>query len=114
MNEHTPGPWIVGQPQWNRRGAPYKVPITAGSNGVVCVAFASDEPRDAEGKRIYGVAPEAPDNDAYLIAAAPDLLDACKAALHDLTVPQHLQDYITTIPALKAAIRKAENKKTAL
>lgn len=64
--KHTPGPWCHGKPSW--------VCLAEGATPVIYVYRGMDESRVA----IYG---DNMEEDACLIAAAPDLLEACKAAV---------------------------------
>ena len=89
---HTAGPWKTIRPG---HGAP-------GSRKFSCVQIGADE--------AYTTLEMLPD-DARLIAAAPELLDACKATLHRLNNP--LLD--TTLfddvkEQIVAAIAKAEGR----
>jgi hypothetical protein len=95
MTSHTPGPWI-----W--RGKSSSLHQEGDNNpspyGPRVLTLASDEYTDAE----------ISDADATLIAASPDLLAACKAAVACL-------DHATVSMAdademLHAAIKKAEGE----
>jgi len=66
----TPGPW-----EW-RMHETYNLPALYGANGEVVMGFGDDEP-------YYPTAGKPPNHhDQALIAAAPDLYEACEAALH--------------------------------
>jgi len=84
MANHTPGPWQVREliPDWTiiRRIETFEIDTP---NYAVC----ADVPGGGPIRRVA---------DAYLIAAAPDLLAACELAV------QHLD-----LPELRAAIAKA-------
>ena len=67
MSAHTPGPWRI---------------VDAGMRGVEC--------RDEKGRVIFDTAPIAHGN-ARLIAAAPELLAACREAENALA------DYVPTL-----------------
>lgn len=82
---HTPGPW---------RWAEYYNGLS-GPNGEEVLAFA-----DHEGMYLVNE-----DGDGPLIAAAPDLLVACKIALEHGDLFNHDAEFIS------AAIAKAEGKK---
>lgn len=84
MSEHTSGPWASGH--------------LAAPEGVTQVEVY----REDTGKRIAYVFDS--DADARLIAAAPDLLSACKAA----RVLLNDTDYEHEIEVLRVAIAKAE------
>lgn len=84
---HTPAPWAIG------------------SNG------ASVKVTDADGKAVCMLTPRKGMWNGDLIAAAPDLLDACRCALADLEgvvddLPGDHPAYLT-IKELRAAIQKA-------
>jgi len=65
MSKHTPGPWKVAKPRKSYRDGNMMYGIV----GPECVSDYED----------WGFT----EANARLIAAAPDLLDACKAALSD-------------------------------
>ena len=86
MSGHTPGPWIISQPTgYNDSGAIEQI----GTGFVI----ASD---------IFGKSKEETEANARLMAAAPDLLAACKVALYNLASPESLRHI------LEDAINKAE------
>lgn len=83
MAKHTPGPW------------------THSEDGVIV---------DAAGKQLASVFPRDRAANARLIAAAPDLLEACRAALYgvvDRGGPDGLSQ-TEVVDYLTAAIAKAE------
>lgn len=84
MSKHTPGPWFIER-RTNDGGTTHHS-ITA-SEGI---GWAND--------RYMSVSGCIDEHDAHLIAAAPELLEACKAALSD---DQHY------IEKCRAAIAKA-------
>lgn len=98
---HTPGEWYVQEPQ-----------DEAFDEGWFVMA-----PKPFPGSRYLTNEPVAEccgdgnrqEADAHLIAAAPDLLAACKAALADETQSRNNGGYITdgTVAQLRAAIAKA-------
>ena len=94
MSKHTPGPWIIYDT--GNRAETYGVEST---NGTAVVWYGSNE---KEGIRKLA--------DAQLIAASPDLLAACQAAIEEL---EHVRDNADgvdledTISALQDAICKA-------
>lgn len=85
MSKHTPGPWHID-------------PIKAHANGNRRIMAEQCTP--------VAVVPEHLAADARLIAAAPDLLTALKQAVK-LNGFREFNDHI---PAMKAAIAKAEEK----
>ena len=95
----TPGPWRVGL---NQNG--FNLPlaqrettdciIAADGSHVVCAGHDYDE---------FGLIPSR--DDARLIAAAPDLLEACRRALRDATEWDGDMSEV-----LEAAIAKAEGR----
>lgn len=92
---HTPGPWVVGGASGNEGEARE---IVAASRTIAWSASTWDED---EGD----VVTEEDDANAHLIAAAPELLEALKAGLHQLENSTGQHD----LPALfRAAITKAE------
>lgn len=91
--EHTKGPWEVGN--WG------------GDNGYVV---------RGDGEQIVCEANRALDEsktNARLISAAPELLEACKMALEDLTGPvtsQGIKIRFETLDKLREALAKAEGR----
>ncbi len=98
MNKHTPGPWVVGEPN--------KGPVA----GTVPVHTADYMESYRAGQlvcSVYGTAAFS-DANARLIAAAPDLLDALQKLVGylDGTVGDyHLENY--ALPAARSAVAKA-------
>ena len=94
MAEHTPGPWSLAV-------SADRTPLVVApgrSTGVAIIPFQRDEVcRQA---RI-----EETGANARLIAAAPDLLDAARAALDDLISDGHA--HYRVAETLRAAIEKA-------
>ena len=93
--KHTPGPWEVGRsyPK-SGRGGGYHVEVKSDDGKIAMVG----------GSRKLDEPPESlVDNNARLIAAAPDLLEMCKQALNPQDHPNFWID-------LKAAIAKAEGQ----
>jgi hypothetical protein len=90
MNKHTPGPW---EPVLQMDAYP-GIPISIrSSHGNVLVAATQHE------------------GDAFLIAAAPELLDALRLARQELAgLPRSLGYYFTHIPKIDAAIAKASGE----
>lgn len=92
MSKYTPGPWRVGGKE--------KRVIFAANGDVVARTAAYGEQSET---------PEAESGNAALIAAAPDLLGACKSALRALkdNLEPGCMD-ADAIAGLEAAIAKAE------
>jgi hypothetical protein len=93
MSKHTPGPWFV--PKENAGSAATSVWARGGDVRVAdcnsgCIAL--------PGRQC----------DARLIAAAPELLEACKDALRDLIADGH--EHYRVAGTLIAAIAKAEQQ----
>ncbi len=102
---HTPGPWIFCTPNYNaqcRRGEEHLV-MTADGKKAICHVFIR--------KLVRGEMHQMPviDN-GNLIAAAPDLLEACKAALDDYNGSDSAYSQLQVIAMLRAAIAKAEGR----
>lgn len=105
---HTPGPWHVRNagPHWNNPAIPnYRVvrtPTPSGPHGYD-VAWSPDGELVAE--HVYE------DADARLIAAAPDLLAACRDLVSVLPDPDDMEDpddvVRSRIIRARAAIAKA-------
>lgn len=87
MNGPTPGPWHVCETDWR---------IVEGSDGLVVADVRAP---------LFGTGRE----DARLIAAAPDLLEACKRVVA-LTAAHPLLAAEMDIPLVQAAIAKAEGR----
>ena len=86
MSKHTPGPWSVD-------GAGIKAMVRGGNASIVAVRHRND-----------GNVNEA---DMRLIAAAPEMLEALNALVHNVTyldVPNEIKDQI------EAAMAKAEGR----
>ena len=118
--KHTPGPWRAdmlgnGLP-WDHPSALPNVLITAKGGNVASVS------RSANPRRAMGAGPDAPDHDdcreaveirdanARLIAAAPDLLAACKAVQAVVLGNDKSKDRYDLQEILAAVIAKAEGK----
>jgi hypothetical protein len=88
MSKHTPGPWKV-------------VPHYC-QGQYLCVEIGDDGNYTSE-----AFLPA----DAHLIAAAPDLLEACKRASDRMKAnPSHFDSYDTDLAEIETAIAKAEGK----
>ena len=110
--QHTPGPWKIAR---ERNGAAY--PAVRGPDGGIVATCG------------YRVCPESTEDDdnARLIAAAPDLLAACEAAAGSLDVMAHhasetyphfedtrgqmdIAAAVNVLATLRAAIARANGK----
>lgn len=116
MSAHTPGPWVVGR-EVKSRGSLVYIQIHPESGDQLAVSSVSvyqyDRSGEAVGRRdrLGGVKPTVPSEEtranARLIAAAPDLLEACEAAL---AVHDHFKETTPTTLKLRAAIAKASGR----
>ncbi len=99
MSEHTPGPWKVfsdrGRIEW----------ICAGRHKASSAAICLMAPC------AHDVLEEQNAN-ARLIAAAPELLAECKAAVADAATAVNPSARLPNFDAMKAAIAKAEPKES--
>ena len=96
MSEHTKGPWTVDEEGWEDEGLCIYgggVPMSSGEHAVAFVVN-------------YGGTVEAAEANARLIAAAPELLEACRDAAIRLEVGNFPNN--PTYRQLAAAIAKAE------
>jgi hypothetical protein len=97
--KHTEGPWIL-------------VPQSQGGD-LVAHEFETGKQMNPKGLRVIAFMMSRGDSfkedtaNAALIAAAPDLLEACKLALDELRIDPSQPSEATAIEALKAAIAKA-------
>lgn len=101
---HTPGPWEAQFPDPESGMAMMEGPIILGSEGQpVAEVLSVDLDDEPEGKFATG--------DAYLIAAAPDLLEACQDLLSILDAhPTARIGNIAAICRAEAAIARAEGR----
>lgn len=110
MTSHTPGPWSVPHFADPGTGCECGYVLTDGYMGAVCTVHAS-----GEGGRIEtGDNPRFPEAvaNAHLIAAAPELLEAAKAALISMTsvgvvMSGDIHENDPALALLRAAIAKA-------
>lgn len=94
MSKHTPGPWVVVTPERE----PIRVSTGAEPTAIhVCTVTGHGADSHA---------------DASLIAAAPDLLDACERAerLFDSGPLQFSREHVSELSAIRAAIKKAKGE----
>ena len=97
---HTPGPWVA-----TGIGGPWEQRLSIRAAGWGCVAH-------------VGVNPSLPHWDlpqrsnARLIAAAPELLEACQAAWNCIAELSPTQARVEVAQLLQAAIEKAEGAET--
>lgn len=87
---HTPGPWVV---DGDDDGLFIRMEALSGKDEYLAI-YASDNPEQREA-------------DAFLIAAAPDLLDACEEAVDAL---EAYAPNLKVIATLEAAIAKARGE----
>jgi hypothetical protein len=96
---HTPGPWVLdGDNIIERTGFLGGVYIAHKDSGRVAETFVNCRVTAASECRA----------NARLIAAAPELLEACKDALRDLIADGH--EHYRVVDTLRAAIAKAEQQ----
>jgi hypothetical protein len=105
MSKHTPGPWSMTQADWELGLIAYVPglrPAAGGARGVQYNIVAS--------KKVGSVTTDNSEADAALIAAAPDLLEACKALLDcpDTNLDELDPITVAAIDTAIAAIAKAE------
>ena len=96
--KHTPGPWII----INKHYVGGKIYRVCASGAMICDV-------NLQGG-IMGKSDEIPKANAHLIAAAPDLLEACKMVIefsNDNNIHRFLE---IAIPKIEQAIAKAEGK----
>lgn len=105
---HTPGPWTH-----NAGDEPEGCSITIEKDGAVLASvLSSDEfPCLADDDAIQRCQDEAVGN-ASIMAAAPELLEACKRAEFAFRVPagERLSDELKALELLRAAIAKAKGQ----
>jgi hypothetical protein len=111
VKKHTPGPWRVGGSWWNSDAYPaycvLPVETCEGIGSTIAeLSYSGPEPGTSEEQQAEA--------DARLIAAAPDLLEACRDALDFLhAIPDPMpklikHGYLQTESTLGVAIAKAE------
>ena len=107
--KHTPGPWLVDAVFGERDRdiiLGYDIP---GAGSPVLIASVYDEADDDGNPRDFPISREAGGANAQLVAAAPDLLAACKAVVACAGNPENLRGkYRETLEQCIAAIRAAE------
>lgn len=102
--KHTPGPWVPGEAAYETmHDAQYRVFISIGTQ---------EAPMNIGYVSATQLVPLAQaEANAKLVAASPELLDACKHALFALLGQQRADDgytvHTTAISKLKGAIKKA-------
>ena len=98
MSKHTPGPWILFQDQSVRHYAG----IEAGKLSIVSIGY-PDELNPIDDSGVHGNTEDEALANAYLIAAAPDLLEALENLENDdNSIPSHAWDMV------QSAIAKAK------
>lgn len=93
--KHTPGPWEARKSEW----CEWDVHVPARESRGLLYIIAGDVGGDSSGP-MYGT----PEDNARLIAAAPELLDACEKAVVWLDGWASAEPIVTE---LRAAIAKA-------
>lgn len=99
---HTPGPWLAGVDQQPQRGQGFNTDDVYSADGLAVCKMTGDVAHSY--------------HDARLIAAAPDLLQACKRAYRDInarlglcgTTREEDEAFWDLADALEAAIAKAK------
>ena len=95
--KHTPGPWSINR---SKNGYPYQIYAANGTHVRSVTRWAAlSVPALPEGEA-----------NAHLIAAAPDLLAACKEIATDRWPDLTLQEQADRLKRANAAIRKAEGQ----
>jgi hypothetical protein len=110
--KHTPGPWVVVEQRWPHHGGGEHIergintawnhPQAKGPLGVVAMSYGLGEKKGDGGRAMLWISEE----DARLIAAAPELLEACEQALQRIGLYEDGADTATQM-LLRAAIQKA-------
>lgn len=99
MSKHTPGPWIH-----DTRGYPHPdVKATSGFN-IACTWGVNGQPKTKES---YEAQKKIARANARLIAAAPDLLEACQALIAYCDKNPPMGDSLWSVRQIRAAIAKA-------
>lgn len=106
MSEHTPGPWAVRDDGYDYPCPPIDAEAV-GRGYYASVANAIQ--RDPHPQHGGGISRQTAAANARLIAAAPDLLAACRHAMDCLTQPE-LYDGQDAIDALERAIARVEGE----
>ena len=99
--KHTPGPWFINRARKPDNTGGYDYAIDEGHEKILAETFEHVGWQDNSKKEYEKFPAEA---NARLIAAAPELLEACKAALMELSGLSNGKECIQ----LKQAIAKAE------
>lgn len=108
--KHTPGPWEVQPNAWDQGAS---IAIVSPANGWKVAIIQYDEDIQIVNDPDMETVKRHPQEmaDAHLIAAAPDLLQACKDALNDITQTVNYDEgdsqTLATVKALQDAITKA-------
>jgi hypothetical protein len=91
--QHTPGPWAIGNASKRDFGAVTHVGPFDHPCGIC---------------EVYGAVDDEPQANARLIAAAPDLLEACEAVLAEVNEPYNFDH--DSIAMCRNAIKKAKGE----
>lgn len=94
MSKHTPGPWAMPD---SGKGRISKVGANGGWDGLIATADCGDYARS----KSEGLA------NARLIAAAPELLEACQALIAYCDKNPPMGDSLWSVQQMRAAIAKA-------
>jgi hypothetical protein len=98
--KHTPGPWTVDSANGYTVRCAQKAYPGAKKGGLICtVSHGSGERRGLAGM------------DAHLISSAPDLLEACRALLGEVTGFEPIDpepEFVAALELAEKAIAKAE------
>ena len=114
--KHTPGPWVAfGGDQLGRPGS---IISDDSCEAVISPAFFVGDPRDDDDSTGLHVSLDVKEADLKLVLAAPELLEACKAALtiypRIVTKRGKLAtcsfEHLELVVQLRNAIAKAEGK----
>jgi len=99
--KHTPGPWNKTEDKLTQQ---YYIARPYGES-VLHIAYVTKEDVG------YGISQEEYHANAFLIAAAPELLEICKGLLGILTPKQYSKQFPNLYKKAKAVIAKAEGRK---
>ncbi len=104
--KHTPGPWQIDM----ERG---KYGVVRHNGITVCMLpYPGIRGKDATAKRPFAFTETERLVNARLIAAAPDLLDACRQMFSDIDAGSCLNGSEASCQKARAAIAKATNQET--
>lgn len=114
MSAHTPGPWreIDGYRVYSALGADSGDGAEADSNDAwcICICKGDEVPMTGWGGTQVPLGWGPTTANAKLIAAAPDLLESCKALDRLVVMVDCLQEFHPVVQKARAAIAKAEGR----